>query len=84
MGFMDTYERWKREAVEDPDLIEELERIAGQEEEINDRFYRELDFGTAGLRGVIGAGDKGHTRSGGLFALPIYGCSGGDRLRFSY
>ena len=58
MSVMETYERWKREAVEDPDLIDELQQINGQEEEINERFYRELDFGTAGLRGVIGAGDN--------------------------
>jgi len=37
-------------------LTEELQSIQGQEDEINDRFYRELEFGTAGLRGVIGAG----------------------------
>ena len=58
MGIMDTYERWCREAVDDPDLIEELRAIEGQESEISDRFYRELEFGTAGLRGVIGAGDN--------------------------
>lgn len=58
MGIMDTYERWLREATDDPDLIEELRSIEGQEPEISDRFYRELDFGTAGLRGVIGAGDN--------------------------
>ena len=58
MGIMETYERWKREATADPDLIDELQRIDGQEAEISDRFYRELDFGTAGLRGVIGAGDN--------------------------
>ena len=37
-------------------MTEELQSIQGQEDEINDRFYRELEFGTAGLRGVIGAG----------------------------
>lgn len=58
MDIMQTYARWKREATLDPDLIEELNGIDGQEEQINDRFYRELDFGTAGLRGVIGAGDN--------------------------
>ncbi len=52
------YARWKEEAVADPDLIAELKSIEGDEEAINDRFYRELDFGTAGLRGVIGAGDN--------------------------
>ena len=42
--------------LDDPDLTAELEAIRDQPEEINDRFYRDLDFGTAGLRGVIGAG----------------------------
>lgn len=38
------------------DLAEELKSIAGNEDAITDRFYRELEFGTGGLRGVIGAG----------------------------
>ena len=50
------YELWLQQAVEDSDLIEELKEISGQEKEIYDRFYKELEFGTAGLRGVIGAG----------------------------
>ena len=50
------YELWLEKAVEDPDLKTELAGIEGKTEEINDRFYRELEFGTAGLRGVIGAG----------------------------
>ena len=50
------YELWLEKAVEDPDLKTELVGIEGKTEEINDRFYRELEFGTAGLRGVIGAG----------------------------
>lgn len=52
------YRRWLTRAVEDADLHEELENIADNEEEINDRFYRELAFGTGGLRGVIGAGSN--------------------------
>ncbi|MGI6264664.1 MAG: phospho-sugar mutase [Acutalibacteraceae bacterium] len=52
------YERWLKEATADPDLIGELRSIAGQEDAIFDRFYRQLDFGTAGLRGIIGAGDN--------------------------
>lgn len=52
------YERWLENAAEDPDLKEELLRIGGEEEEIYDRFYRELEFGTGGLRGVIGAGEN--------------------------
>ncbi len=50
------YGLWLEKAVEDSDLKAELEKIKGNEEEINDRFYRDLEFGTAGLRGVIGAG----------------------------
>lgn len=50
------YSLWCEKAVSDPDLKEELLSIEGKAEEINDRFYRNLEFGTAGLRGVIGAG----------------------------
>ncbi len=50
------YELWLEKAVADPDLIAELTSVANDEEGKNDRFYRELEFGTGGLRGVIGAG----------------------------
>lgn len=50
------YNEWLEKAVIDPDLKTELENIKGKDEEILDRFYRCLEFGTAGLRGVIGAG----------------------------
>lgn len=50
------YSLWKEKAVLDKDLIEELASIEGKESEIEDRFYQSLTFGTAGLRGVIGAG----------------------------
>ena len=50
------YLEWITKDLEDSDLIEELNAVKGNEEEINDRFYRELEFGTGGLRGVIGAG----------------------------
>ncbi|MBE6756336.1 MAG: phospho-sugar mutase [Ruminococcaceae bacterium] len=50
------YDLWCENAKNDPDLISELETIKGNENEINDRFYRSLEFGTGGLRGVIGAG----------------------------
>ena len=53
---MTEYERWLTQSLEDPDLTEELESIQGNPAEINDRFYRDLEFGTGGLRGVIGAG----------------------------
>ena len=50
------YEQWCENAVEDKDLTVELESINGNDEEIFERFYRSLEFGTAGLRGIIGAG----------------------------
>ena len=50
------YDLWKEKAVSDKDLIDELNAIEGKENEIEDRFYQSLTFGTAGLRGVIGAG----------------------------
>ena len=50
------YELWLEKAVADPDLIAELTSVANDEEGKNDRFYRDLEFGTGGLRGVIGAG----------------------------
>lgn len=53
---MTEYERWHSMQLDDPNLTEELNAIEGNAEEINDRFYRELEFGTGGLRGVIGAG----------------------------
>ena len=50
------YDIWCENATEDKDLLEELKAIQGDEEAIRDRFYTALKFGTAGLRGVIGAG----------------------------
>ena len=53
---MDLYKIWCDNATEDPDLITELKSIENDKEAIKDRFYRDLEFGTGGLRGVIGAG----------------------------
>ena len=50
------FEIWLEKAVADPDLKPELEAMAGNEAKIEDAFYKDLEFGTAGLRGVIGAG----------------------------
>ena len=47
---------WLENAVDDSDLIAELKSVADDENEVYERFYRELEFGTAGLRGIIGAG----------------------------
>ena len=56
MEIRELYEMWLKNAVDDSDLIAELNSISDKAEDIRDRFYRELKFGTAGLRGVIGAG----------------------------
>ena len=53
MTEMELYKRWSSMELEDPDLTKELKDIQNAPEEIHDRFYRELEFGTAGLRGVI-------------------------------
>ena len=50
------YQEWLAHTLEDPDLTAELQAVKDDPEAINDRFYRDLEFGTGGLRGVIGAG----------------------------
>ena len=50
------YERWLHASQVDADTKRELESISGDEKEIEERFYRELEFGTAGMRGILGAG----------------------------
>lgn len=50
------YELWCKKAVGDPDLINELKEMRGNDELISDAFYTNLEFGTGGLRGIIGAG----------------------------
>ncbi|MGN0642039.1 MAG: phospho-sugar mutase [Huintestinicola sp.] len=56
MNEKELYSLWCEKAVDDPDLQTELKSIAGDDDAITDRFYRDLEFGTGGLRGVIGAG----------------------------
>ena len=56
MDIKELYKSWCENATEDADLIAELESIKDDEKAIYDRFYTTLNFGTAGLRGVIGAG----------------------------
>ncbi len=56
MNHIELYNEWLNKAVDDKDLTAELENVKGNDEEIYDRFYRTLEFGTAGLRGIIGAG----------------------------
>ena len=56
--YMDDYQRWLSAELEDPALKQELLAIQGQDEQIKDRFAVSLKFGTAGLRGVLGAGSN--------------------------
>ena len=56
MSYRDAYQEWLENPYFDEATKAELKGIAGDEKEIEDRFYTELEFGTAGLRGVIGAG----------------------------
>ena len=50
------YNEWLENATLDEDLINELKEIKDNKEAIEERFYKELEFGTAGLRGIVGAG----------------------------
>lgn len=56
MDFMKTYEEWLNNPYFDEGTKEELRKIKDDENEIKERFYKNLEFGTAGLRGIIGAG----------------------------
>lgn len=56
MSYKEQYDFWLSDAYFDEATKEELKSIAADEKEIEDRFYKELEFGTGGLRGVIGAG----------------------------
>ena len=55
-NYFEKYNEWLNDDCFDDETKKELESIRDNEEEIKDRFYKELEFGTAGLRGVIGAG----------------------------
>ena len=56
MNYLDTYNLWKSKQLEDPDLIAEMVDIEGNDYEIKERFVKMLEFGTAGLRGILGVG----------------------------
>lgn len=56
MNYLDTYNVWKSKKLEDPDLIAEMQEIEGNDHEIKERFIKALEFGTAGLRGILGVG----------------------------
>ena len=56
MDYKDQYNFWLEDDYFDEDTKKELLAIRNDEKEVEDRFYRDLEFGTGGLRGVIGAG----------------------------
>lgn len=56
MTNLEKLKQWRLSATEDPDLGAELRQVQNDPEAVTDRFYRDLEFGTGGLRGVIGAG----------------------------
>jgi phosphoglucomutase len=58
MKIMDKYEHWKKAEGMEKELLDELSAIAENAGDIEDRFYKSLEFGTGGLRGVIGAGSN--------------------------
>lgn len=57
-NYMEKYQEWLSNPVFDENTKKELESIKENEKEIEDRFYKDLEFGTAGLRGIIGAGSN--------------------------
>ena len=56
MSYQEIYKKWCTDPYFDAQTQEELKKLEGNEKEIEDRFYRQLEFGTGGLRGMIGAG----------------------------
>ncbi|HBU11595.1 MAG TPA: phosphoglucomutase [Clostridiales bacterium] len=58
MEYIERYREWREFAGGNRELMAELDRIADDEKQIEDRFYKNLSFGTGGLRGLIGAGDN--------------------------
>ena len=56
MNYLEEYRKWCEDEYFDDETKKELESIKNNEKEIEDRFYKELEFGTAGLRGIIGSG----------------------------
>lgn len=56
MGYMENYKKWCEDTYFDEAIRAELKAIEGNDKEIQERFYKDLEFGTGGLRGIIGAG----------------------------
>lgn len=78
MDYRKEYERWFKYATMDEDIIEELKSL--DDAKMEDAFYRDLAFGTGGLRGVIGAGTNRmniYTIAKASQGLPDYSGGGG-------
>ena len=56
MNYLEEYKKWMESTFIDEETKKELKEIENNEKEIEDRFYKNLEFGTAGLRGIIGTG----------------------------
>ena len=88
MSYMETYKEWCTNPYFDENTKAELAAIGDDAAEIEDRFYRQLEFGTGGLRGVIEPHEhlyraSGDTGTGELHSLPERtGEGSGDRPRF--
>ena len=70
MSYQEIYKKWCTDPYFDAQTQEELKKLEGNEKEIEDRFYRQLEFGTGGLRGMIGAGTN-RTRALPLPTIPV-------------
>jgi len=84
MNYKDKYELWIGSPYVDPETKQELLALEGNEKEIEDRFYRDLEFGTAGLRGVIGAGTNRmnrYTVAKATQGLANYICKTGEHAK---
>ena len=64
MDYKAKYEQWCQDPIFDKETKAELSAIAGDEKEIEDRFYKDLSFGTGGLRGVMFFSNSSLARSG--------------------
>ena len=56
MDYMKVFQQWLKDFSDDMETVKDLMSIENDPKEAEDRFYRELEFGTAGMRGVLGAG----------------------------
>lgn len=80
MDYRKVFEKWCTDEYFDEETRAELKTLEGNETEIEDRFYRQLEFGTGGLRGVIGAG----TNRMNIYTVRQFGCISGIVITASH